>query len=102
QLVARNRGIHRDRVAMAAGLEPLDGVDRGIHVAEHAQHSRRRRRLENGAQGSGERQHQCAPTRWGGGSTSLTSEIDTAGKFFTNSRSHMKNQPKRPAMKPQS
>src|SRR5207248_11450321 len=43
-----------------------------------------------------------ALARLGGGSTSFTSEIDTAGKFFTNRRNHMKNQPKLPAMMPQS
>src|SRR5258708_1305545 len=40
--------------------------------------------------------------RAGAGNTSFTSEIDTAGKFFTNKRNHMKNQPKLPAMMPQS
>src|SRR5207237_8015596 len=40
--------------------------------------------------------------RCGAGSTSFTSEIDTVGKFFTNNRNHMKNQPKLPAMMPQS
>src|SRR6266705_1092972 len=38
----------------------------------------------------------------GGGSTSFTSEIHPVGKFFTNNRNHMKNQPKLPAMMPQS
>src|SRR5205823_1670388 len=47
--------------------------------------------------------HACsALPRLGAGSTSFTSEIDTAGKFFTNKRNHMKNQPKLPAMIPQS
>src|SRR5260370_11804596 len=40
--------------------------------------------------------------RAGAGNTSFTSEIDTAGKLFTNKRNHMKNQPKLPAMMPQS
>src|SRR5213595_2962745 len=42
------------------------------------------------------------PSTPGAGGTSFTSEIDTVGKFFTNNRNHMKNQPKLPAMMPQS
>src|SRR5882672_9006642 len=90
---------------MAAGPQLLDRVDGRIEVPEHAEHARGRGRSEQVVQRLGERNHACAPfaaTRRGGGSSSFTSAIDTDGKFFTNSRNHMKNQPKLPTMIPQS
>src|SRR2546427_1962218 len=87
---------------MTAPTELPDRVYGGVEVAEHRQYAGRRRRVEDG----GERVHELHDTfalpRCGTGSTSFTSEIDTAGKFFTNKRNHMKNQPKLPAMMPQS
>src|SRR2546425_8511904 len=87
---------------MTAPTELPDRVYGGVEVAEHRQYAGRRRRVEDG----GERVHELHDTfalpRSGAGSTSFTSEIDTAGKFFTNKRNHMKNHPKLPAMMPQS
>src|SRR2546425_541032 len=105
QLVSRDRRVHGE-VVVAARAQPPDGVDRGVELTEHAEHPRGGRRVEDGAQ-RGERvgqPHACTArdARWGGGRTSLTSEIDTEGKFFTNNRNHMKNHPKLPAMMPQS
>src|SRR5207247_10707227 len=79
-----------------------DRVHRGIEVTEHSQHTRRGRRVEDGGQRVRELHDTLAFPRCGAGSTSFTSEIDTVGKFFTNNRNHMKNQPKLPAMMPQS
>src|SRR2546425_2691591 len=105
ELVSRDRGVDGE-VVVAAGAQPPQGVDRGVELAEHAEHPGGGRRVEDRAQ-RGERGgqlHACTAraARWGGGKTSLTSEIDTAGKFFTNRRNHMKNHPKLPAMMPQS
>src|SRR5207244_2611984 len=61
---------------------------------EHSQHTRRGRRVEDGGQRVRELHDTLAFPRCGAGSTSFTSEIDTVGKFFTNNRNHMKNQPK--------
>src|SRR5947208_7854785 len=79
-----------------------DRVHRGVDVSEHRQDAGRRRRVENGSERVHELHDALALPRRGAGSTSFTSEIDTAGKFFTNKRNHMKNQPKLPAMMPQS
>src|SRR2546421_2797792 len=96
-----NRRIHRE-VGVAALAQLADRIDGRVQVPEHAQDARGRGRVED----RGERVrelHACtALPRLGAGSTSFTSEIDTAGKFFTNKRNHMKNQPKLPAMMPQS
>src|SRR2546422_4646926 len=101
ELVPGNGRVHRE-IGLTAPPQLPDRLHRGVEVAEHGQHARRRRRVEDG----GQRVHQLHATlalpRWGAGSTSFTSEIDTAGKFFTNNRNHMKNQPKLPAMMPQS
>src|SRR2546425_163734 len=93
-------------VVVAARAQPPHRVDCGVELPEHAEHPRGGRRVEDRAQ-RGERvgqPHACTArdARWGGGRTSLTSEIDTEGKFFTNKRNHMKNHPKLPAMMPQS
>src|SRR6266567_251552 len=91
---------------MPAGPQLLDRVDGRVQMREHAQHAGRRRGAEEIVQGFGKRDHTCAPplapARRGGARTSFTSAIETVGKFFTNSRNHMKNQPKLPAMMPQS
>src|SRR5437867_4081536 len=100
-LVARDRRIHRE-VRVPGRAQPTDRIHRGVQVAEYGQHAWRRRRVED----RGQRVHQlhAAATfpRCGAGRTSFTSEIDTAGNVFTNSRNHMKNHPKLPAMMPQS
>src|SRR3989454_10131397 len=87
---------------MTPPTELPDRVYGGVAGPDHRQYAGRRRRVEDG----GERVHELHDTfalpRCGTGSTSFTSEIDTAGKFFTNKRNHMKNQPKLPAMMPQS
>src|SRR5579859_84579 len=106
ELVARNRRVHRE-IGMTGLAELLDRRDRRIEVSKHTEHAGFRRRAEELANGAGQPQgwtHRDAATlpRRGGGSTSFTSEIETAGKFFTNRRNHMKNQPNEPAMMPQS
>src|SRR2546426_3853419 len=87
---------------MTPPTELPDRVYGGVAGPDHRQYAGRRRRVEDG----GERVHELHDTfalpRCGAGSTSFTSEIDTVGKFFTNNRNHMKNQPKLPAMMPQS
>src|SRR5438552_2057021 len=60
------------------------------------------RRVEDRGQRVAELHACLAAARRGAGSSSLTSATETAGKFFTNRRNHMKNQPKLPAMMPQS
>src|SRR5437016_6216982 len=97
ELVVREAWIVGDRAE-----PPGDRVDGGVDVAEHTQHTRRGRRVEDGGQRVRELHDTLAFPRCGAGSTSFTSEIDTVGKFFTNNRNHMKNQPKLPAMMPQS
>src|SRR2546427_592007 len=110
ELVVREAGIvqHRAEAARREHRVEGDAEDRreGVELAEHAEHPGGGRRVEDRAQ-RGQRvgqPHACTAraARLGGGRTSLTSEIDTAGKFFTNKRNHMKNQPKLPAMMPQS
>src|SRR5204863_5999168 len=101
QLVARHRRIHRE-VGMTGGAQPADRVHRRVQLTEHRQHARRGRGVEDGGERVDDLHVATALARLGGGSTSFTSEIDTAGKFFTNRRNHMKNQPKLPAMMPQS
>src|SRR6185503_1735147 len=106
-LVARDGRVHRE-VGVARGAQLLDGVQYGIEIREYAKHTGGRGRVEQLAHRLGQRQPDRAThrdrtcPRLGGASTSFTSLIETAGKFFTNSRNHMKNQPKLPAMMPQS
>src|SRR6267378_5472573 len=100
-LVPGNRRVHGE-VGMPPPAELADRVDRRVEVTEHGQHARRRWRVENRGQRVREFHDALAFPRCGAGRTSFTSEIDTAGKFFTNKRNHMKNQPKLPAMMPQS
>src|SRR5213594_3871078 len=102
-LVARDWRIHSE-IGMPRPAQLLDRRDRGIEVREDPEYAGRRRRPKQIVEGLGERHHTCAfdALLRGGASTSFTSEIDTAGKFFTKSRNHMKNQPKLPAMMPQS
>src|SRR6267142_1941106 len=101
----RDRRVDSE-VRVPASAQLLDGVDGRIEVCEDPEHAGSRRRAEQVVERLGERDHACAPpfaaTRLGGARTSFTSAIDTAGKFFTKSRNHMKNQPKLPAMMPQS
>src|SRR5204862_7951365 len=101
EFVPWNRRRHRE-VGVAALAQLADRINGRVQVRKHAQDARGRGRMED----RGERVrelHACsALPRLGAGSTSFTSEIDTAGKFFTNKRNHMKNQPKLPAMIPQS
>src|SRR5207244_1312282 len=87
---------------VAGRAQSADRVDGRVQVTEHRQQARRRRRVENGGERIEHLHVATALARLGAGSTSFTSEIDTAGKFFTNRRNHMKNQPKLPAMMPQS
>src|SRR5438309_928881 len=106
ELVTGDRRID-GAVLVATRLEPANGIHRGVEVREHAQHAGRRRGVENALEdGDGVQGGHAAPPlprpRRGGASTSFTSEIETAGKFLANSRNHMKNQPKLPAMMPQS
>src|SRR3989442_482431 len=100
-LVPWNRRVDGE-VGVAALAELADGIHGRVQVPEHAEHPRSGRRMEDG----GERVlelHVCTPLpRLGAGSTSFTSQIETAGKFVTNRRNHMKNQPKLPALIPQS
>src|SRR3989442_7414573 len=100
-LVPGDGRVHGE-VGVAGPAQLGDCVHRGVEVAEHAQHTRRGRRVEDGRQRVRELHDTLAFPRCGAGSTSFTSEIDTVGKFFTNNRNHMKNQPKLPAMMPQS
>src|SRR5204863_7078199 len=108
-LVPGNRRVDRE-VIEPPGAQLLDRVERGIEMGEHAEHAGRRgcaeqrRQPERGAQWGPPVPPPTARAcpRRGGASTSFTSEIETAGKFFTNRRNHMKNQPKLPAMMPQS
>src|SRR5437773_9127921 len=100
-LVPGDRRVHGE-VGVAGPAQLADRVHRRVDVAEHAQHTRRGRRVEDGGQRVRELHDTLALPRCGAGSTSFTSEIDTVGKFFTNNRNHMKNQPKLPAMMPQS
>src|ERR1043166_5242281 len=97
-LMTRNRREHRE-VGVAGGAQLLDRVERRVEEAEDAEHARRRWGVEERGHAQ-RRTHRVARTwpRRGGARTSFTSEIDTAGKFFTNRRNHMKNQPKLPAM----
>src|SRR5256886_13416718 len=101
QLVARHGRVHGE-VGVAGRAQSADRVDGCVQVAEHRQQARRGRRAEDGGGRIDQLHAATALPRLGAGSTSFTSEIDTAGKFFTNSRNHMKNQPKLPAMMPQS
>src|SRR2546430_343702 len=100
-LVARDGRVHSE-IGVPPPAELPDRVHRGVDVTEHRQDAGRRRRVEDGSQRVHELHDALALPRRGAGSTSFTSEIDTAGKFFTNKRNHMKNQPKLPAMMPQS
>src|SRR5437773_1273859 len=100
-LVPGDGRVHGE-VGVAGPTQLGDRVDRGVDVAEHTQHTRRGRRVEDGGQRVRELHDTLAFPRCGAGSTSFTSEMDTVGKFFTNNRNHMKNQPKLPAMMPQS
>src|SRR6266850_1786234 len=100
-LVPGDGRVHGE-IGVTAPPQLADRVHRGVEVAEHGQDPRRRRWVEDGGQRVRELHEALALPRWGAGSTSFTSEIDTAGKFFTNKRNHMKNQPKLPAMMPQS
>src|SRR5436853_441951 len=100
-LVPGDGRVHGE-VGVAGPAQLADRVHRRVDVAEHAQHTRRGRRVEDGGQRVRELHDTLALPRCGAGSTSFTSEIDTVGKFFTNNRNHMKNQPKLPAMMPQS
>src|SRR5207249_644602 len=99
--VPRDGRVHGE-IGMTAPAQLGDRVHGRVEVAEHSQHARRGRWMEDGGQRVRELQDTLAFPRCGAGSTSFTSEIDTAGKFFTNKRNHMKNQPKLPAMMPQS
>src|SRR6266511_2647964 len=107
-LVARDRRVHGE-VGVPALAQLPDRLHCGVEMGEHAQHARRGRRMEQRAQRL-ERVRELhtwaarppPPPRRGAGRTSLTSEIDTAGKFLTHKRNHMTNQPKLPAMIPQS
>src|SRR6266704_638430 len=102
---APNKLVISNMITTYGGTDPAqlgDRVDRGVEVAEHSQYTRRGRRVEDGGQRVRELHDTLAFPRCGAGSTSFTSEIDTVGKFFTNNRNHMKNQPKLPAMMPQS
>src|SRR3989449_1712082 len=99
--VPRDGRVHGE-IGMTAPTQLADRVHRRVEVAEHGQHARRGRWMEDGGQRVRELHDTLALPRCGAGSTSFTSEIDTAGKFFTNKRNHMKNQPKLPAMMPQS
>src|SRR5204862_5315084 len=101
ELVPGNGRVHRE-VGMPAPPQLPDRLHRGVEVTEHRQHARCRRRVEDGREGVHELHEAATFRRWGAGKTSFTSEIDTAGKFFTNRRNHMKNHPKLPAMMPQS
>src|SRR5438876_202432 len=100
-LVTRNRRVDGE-VRVAGSPEPADRVDRGIEVAEHGKSAGCGRRMKDGRQRIHELHATRSFPRVGAGRTSFTSEIDTAGKIFTNRRNHMKNQPKLPAMMPQS
>src|SRR6058998_1997600 len=100
-LVPGDWRVHRE-VGVTGLAQLADRVHHGVEVAEHAQHARRRRRVEDRGERVRELHDALALPRCGTGSTSFTSEIDTVGKFFTNRRNHMKNQPKLPAMMPQS
>src|SRR5439155_7982016 len=99
--VPGDRRVHGE-IRMTAPAQLADRLHGGVEVAEHAQHARRRRRVEDGGEGVHELHEAATFRRWGAGRTSFTSEIETAGKFFTNKRNHMKNHPKLPAMIPQS
>src|SRR6266566_4684696 len=100
-LVPRDGSVHSE-IGVPPPAELPDRVHRGVDVTEHRQDAGRRRRVEDGGQRVHELHDALALPRRGAGSTSFTSEIDTAGKFFTNKMNHMKNQPKLPAMIPQS
>src|SRR5436309_7836820 len=100
-LVPGDGRVHGE-VGVAGPAQLGDRVHRRVDVAEHTQHTRRGRGVEDGGQRVRELHDTLAFPRCGAGSTSFTSEIDTVGKFFTNKRNHMKNQPKLPAMMPQS
>src|SRR6058998_3692853 len=100
-LVPGDGRVHGE-VGVAGPAQLRDRVHRGVEVTEHSQHTRRGRRVEDGGQRVRELHDTLAFPRCGAGSSSFTSAIDTAGKFFTNRRNHMKNQPKLPAMMPQS
>src|SRR5207302_1790261 len=101
QLVARDRRVDRE-VGVPALAKLPNRLERRVQVPEDPEHSRCGGWMEDGGQRIDELHAATAFPRRGAGSTSFTSEIDTAGKFFTNSRNHMKNQPKLPAMMPQS
>src|SRR5213079_3160812 len=96
-----DRRVHGE-VGVAGPAQLADRVHRGVDVTEHRQDAGRRRRVEDGSQRVHELHDALALPRRGAGSTSFTSEMDTVGKFFTNNRNHVKNQPKLPAMMPQS
>src|SRR5437773_2881392 len=100
-LVPRDGRIHGE-IGVTGLAQLADRIHHGVEVPEHRQDARRRRWVEDGGQRVRELHEALAFPRCGTGSTSFTSEIDTAGKFFTNKRNHMKNQPKLPAMMPQS
>src|SRR5438270_750700 len=101
--LARPRRLARDEDAELVIREArIVGHGPQAPRAEHRQQARRGRRVEDGGERIDQLHAATALPRLGAGSTSFTSEIDTAGKFFTNSRNHMKNQPKLPAMMPQS
>src|SRR2546422_1131479 len=101
EFVARDRGVDGE-VGVAAFAQLADRVHRVVEMAEHRQHTRGWRRVKDRGQRVHELHTATALLRRGAGRTSFTSEIETAGKFFTNKRNHMKNHPKLPAMMPQS
>src|SRR5690242_12963497 len=100
-LVSGNRRIHGE-VGVPAGAESSDRVHRGVDMPEHRQHAGRGRWMKDRGQRVHELHEAATFPRRGAGRTSFTSEIETAGKIFTNKRNHMKNHPKLPAMTPQS
>src|SRR6266550_738521 len=80
-LVPGDGRVHGE-VGVAGPAQLGDRVDGGVDVAEHTQHTRRGRRVEDGGQRVRELHDTLAFPRCGAGSTSFTSEIDTVGKFF--------------------
>src|SRR5207247_10993924 len=89
-LVPRNRGIDGE-VGMTAVAQLADGFHGRVEVTKHAQHTRRRRRVED----RGERVHELhactALPRVGAGSTSFTSQIESGGTLLAYSRTHMEH-----------
>src|SRR2546423_7303524 len=102
-LVARDGRIDGE-VRMPRRAQLLDGLERRVEVLENAEDARRGRRPKDVVERLGHHDHArtFAALLRGGGSTSFTSLMETAGKFLTNKRNHMKNHPKLPAMMPQS